>query len=258
MHPRDSCWLKLEFAERELNGFEADINRSLEKGPNGVEASVEKNGYFGDIRWVANLPAPPPIEWQVTSGRVCREIHSALDNLVCDLHRAAGGDCKHTAFPICGSVKAYNDPRTGFVAKTGGIDPGAIAILDDFQPCHSGNPAAHPLWVLAKLANTDKHKIGYGVQQSGASLPIEVIPIKGRFQVVQSTFTVSDALKHGDVIATARIVIEKDAKFKIKAGMRLKVLFEDGPAARREVGGTLRNLLAFVWDGVFPCFDRFL
>jgi hypothetical protein len=235
LHPRDHCWLKLEFAERELDAFEADISRSLKEGPNGVEASVEKNGYFGDIRWVANLPAPPPIEWQVTSGRVCRELHSALDNLVCDLHRAAGGDCEHTAFPIFSSVEAYNHPRTGFVAKIRGIDPEAVAILRYFQPCQSGHPATDPLWMLARLANADKHRIGYGVQQIGASLPIEVIAIKGRFQIVRSTFMPSDALKHGDVIATARIVIEKDAKFKIKAGVRLKVVFEGG-----------------------PCFDRFL
>jgi len=264
MHPHDSCWDRLMLAEEDLNTLDVDIRTALESGPNEVRIDVQPQPQFTEIRWIAHLPEPPPIRWETRVGEILRNIHSSIDHLVCHLARAySGSDCEHTAFPVYRSVKAYNDGRKGFKKRVAGIDPEAVAILQFLQPCNSGHPPTDVIAILDKMANTEKHRIGHAIDL-GTINPYGAISAGPGGN---ATFSMSihewrvcapGVLEHGAEIAYMRATIHQATNMQVSVNSPLKIVFDNTSHVGAEVVPTVRGMLDFVRDGVFPLFDRFV
>jgi hypothetical protein len=115
-----------------------------------------------------SLAKPIPIKISTILGDALNNMRSSLDHLVCrfvELHNGKVG--KHHAFPICGDAADYdarvNQPR-GKRDRPGpldGIPAGGPerALIEEAQPYQRGkNWREHPLWILNKMTNIDKHR----------------------------------------------------------------------------------------------------
>jgi hypothetical protein len=98
----------------------------------------------------------PPVRLSVLVGECVHNMRSALDNLICALARTLkpGSKCRGLAFPLFDSQAEW-DEKSERPLK--GIAPAAREIIRRLQPwVDSASP--HPLVILNKLSNIDKHR----------------------------------------------------------------------------------------------------
>lgn len=96
----------------------------------------------------------PPLRASLLVGECAYHMRSALDHLAHALVAANNGTPTHkTQFPICEKP----GPNLPFVA--GGVSRVARRAIDSFQPYRKGeDPASHPLAILRRVSNIDKHR----------------------------------------------------------------------------------------------------
>ncbi len=107
----------------------------------------------------------------IIAGEILQGMRSALDYVAWQLALGQSDTPpKNTAFPIFGKAKNYRTDSDRFI---GGIDPSVHPTFDAVQPYHAGDKAFdHPLWVLHRLANDDKHKAPHVVGSVPSSMGI--------------------------------------------------------------------------------------
>jgi hypothetical protein len=130
--------------------------------PDGPPGTLRRRG----IHLYRVNAAPVPDRISILAGDVLKDLRSALDYVAWQLALAVSDDPPATtAFPIFASEKAYKRDRKRYI---GGIDQAIHADFEAVQPYHAGDEATkHPLWVLHRMANDDKHRVPHIV----ASLP---------------------------------------------------------------------------------------
>jgi len=114
---------------------------------------------------VAHLPPPPPIIGLLV-GDCVHNLRSALDHIVYAL--ISTNPAKPDGVPDTRTMFPIRDTREGYlhqVTKQRRIHgaPEAVAtLIDSLQPYHARDKGldhtAHPLWILDKLENIDKHR----------------------------------------------------------------------------------------------------
>jgi hypothetical protein len=105
----------------------------------------------------ATVRTPPPRELGLVVGDAVQNIRQALDHLVYELAPPSRRDRGRTGFPIF-------DDRSRFEAYAGPLIEGLGAdertLIERHQPYHYGVHAnKHPLAILNRLANQDKHRV---------------------------------------------------------------------------------------------------
>jgi hypothetical protein len=115
-----------------------------------------------------SLAKPIPIKLSTILGDALNNMRSSLDHLVCrfvEFHKGAVG--RHHSFPIYGDGADYDARVNGISRKKGrpgpldGIPAGGAerALIEEAQPYQRGtNWREHPLAVLNKMTNIDKHR----------------------------------------------------------------------------------------------------
>ena len=127
-------------------------------------------------------------------------------------------------------------------------------VVESFQPYHAPHPRSHPLWIIHRLWNDDKHRttplLGSILSSStfavlrGSPNDIHVIELN------EGTF-------HDDKIV-ARLQVARGAKPKAQAKFAYGVGFDErGPAGAVDAVAGLRYLYSYVIFEVFPAFTRF-
>lgn len=98
-------------------------------------------------------PLPDPgLLISMIIGDAVHNMRSALDHL----WKRLGGTGN---FPLFADLDGPNNWNTHKTARLAPIHPNAHAIIDALQPCHEGQRApSHPLAILNKLSNIDKHE----------------------------------------------------------------------------------------------------
>jgi hypothetical protein len=108
-----------------------------------------------DIGWLSLSLPKPPRYISVLAGDCLYNLRSTLDHLVWQLVLANPPQRPHNRnmFPICTSSGAFDEQiKKG---RLDGVAEPAIALIKGLQP---GNARDHPLFILGKLHNIDKHQ----------------------------------------------------------------------------------------------------
>lgn len=98
------------------------------------------------------------LRWGVMTGEIIHNLRSALDLMLCALVRRsdAESDCSGIEFPIRSAAPAEGEQLKELkVVK----NPDAVAKIEAHQPYTASDPMSHPLWLLNKLNNWDKHRV---------------------------------------------------------------------------------------------------
>jgi hypothetical protein len=175
----ESWWLKVERAEHHLKDIDAMMRPYEGSHPYEAERVPQPNGQRHIWRYVLRVTDQPDPKLAVLIGDFVHNLRSALDHIAVAI--APPQRWKSAGFPICfediwgtlsdGSfVSRDEQARKRFSSLTDGMSAGAITLIKRLQP-YSNPPEdvmAHPVGVLSRLENADKHRsliaLGSGVE----------------------------------------------------------------------------------------------
>lgn len=152
---------KLDRAYEHLALLPVETGRYFESHP--YRAPLDE--HYEEARFVLRVVLPVPLRVSILIGDVVHNARSALDHLANALILAHDAlPTTKTGFPIFDLEGKFNAKEKAFPEGKGfsmlpGVPDMALAIACDVQPYHMGQDAErHPLWVLYKLSNSDKHR----------------------------------------------------------------------------------------------------
>jgi hypothetical protein len=138
----------IEVLDREINEWFATIQFNI----------IPKTAPDQPCPWLVVWPSDyiPPPRLSVLLGECVHNMRSAVDNLVCALARTITPHCKcrDLAFPLYKNLAEWNEKAA---KPLKGIPPAAKEIIRQLQPWSEGI-TPHPLTILNKLSNIDKHR----------------------------------------------------------------------------------------------------
>lgn len=237
---------RLDHGFEYLRALAKEVGRFMARDPYVFRREVEAE--TGNHVWRAEIRATPPPEMSLIAGDCVHSLRSALDNLAWAL------GCAHKdppparlAFPVCLKAKMWRDSQW----KVRAMLPAARKVIDAVQPYHrpEADRLQHPLWVLDRLWNDDKHRVPAVVGGLNVGSRLNIIELVGG--------PFSDHIEVGPLYEgkeVARCVVPQgpDAKVNIEAEFAVSVAFEDGtPSLGLPLIETLHSLHDFVRNEVF-------
>lgn len=236
--------LKVKRASKHLNELERKARAFLDRHPERFTTQLDPQDFNYVIYEIAPH-RPPPVTLGPVFGDVVHNLRATLDHIAWNLAlRNLVGTGRepfdYTAFPLIrnfteGSIRHFWNLTTDIL-------PDAIPDIADLQPAHSGNPDDHPLAVLDRLWNADKHRVNVKIP-SRQIIPVFATP-GGQVE----------KFKDG----TRRIRVPKWRQKDFALNLRREILFEIPRTGERVNLVTLRLIHDFVRDEVVPRFSRFL
>jgi hypothetical protein len=152
--------------QRAVDGIRAKVARGLEHllaldeklhayqdtDPLDLHRQVQADGETSIF--TLHVTTPPPLELSVMVGDVVHQLRSAVDHIANSLVLAAGNTpTSRTVFPV------LLEPPPGGLRVIGGVTDEALAAVAEVQPYQrQSRREEHPMWVLHRLANVDKHR----------------------------------------------------------------------------------------------------
>lgn len=155
-----SVRLKLDRAQEHLQRLDEEIGVYLDRELYKLVLNTPPN----NDRLVLvefHVITEPDDRLGVVIGDCLSNIRSALEHLMCQLVESKGGMVtRETQFPIR-DVRRIDKAGKPVPLKVAGLTAAdVLALIDALQPYQrGGNAASHPLSVLRKLSNTDKHRL---------------------------------------------------------------------------------------------------
>jgi hypothetical protein len=163
--------LKMTRAKKQVDWVFEEVGRFLDGDPYAVEKYFDtKAGEYVHRGRILKQPRP---EWSIAVSECLHLYNSVLDNMAWIVASPDGETPPPgTGFPIRPSKGAYRKLWThdGGYYMVRAMPPHAQAIIENAQPYHRGKAyAGHPLWVLRRLANMDKHQ---AIHLAASSVPV--------------------------------------------------------------------------------------
>jgi hypothetical protein len=251
---------RLTRATEQLALLHSEIDGFLEHDPFTPEHDVqpgEKRAVGSDLVVTVKVREQPDSAWSLLISEIVHNLHTSLDHIAWAIACVGGVPPRGTSFPIYPSRESYRGQwtrRSGYYA-TRGMPIQAQAIIEDVQPYHRGNHEGHPLWVLRRLSNEDKHEAPHLVGSSLAVTEHELQVLKGTLQGATEPRFFTGPFKDGDVIARWPLPPVPGPDAKMQTGLRFgfDVAFDkDGPGNGRLV----RRALSEVAEEVDLVFER--
>lgn len=236
--------LRVERASKHLNELERKARSFIDRHPEQFTSQLDIQ-IFNYVIYDIAPNRPPPVTFGPVFGDVVHNLRSTLDHIAWNLALrnlvGTGNDpFDKTAFPL---IRNFTEGSiSGFWRLARDILPDAIPDIVDLQPAHGGNPGDHPLAVLDRLWNADKHRVNIK------------IPSRQTIPVFSTPGGQVETLKDG----TRRIRVPRSKKDDFEEGLRSEVLFEIPHTGERVDLVALRLIHDFVRDEVVPRFSRFL
>lgn len=257
---------RLDRARKHLEDFERQAARFINSIHHEVVTEKDSDGLNQLLRVKVKGGKEPPLRLSFIIGDCIHNLRSILDNLVWQLGNLSGCSpqtLEHIYFPVC-------ETSVNFTTKLkllNCLPQPAIDIIESLQPYQGGNdPHLHPLWILNRLWNDDKHRspvICMTFHKSTGLSPSRWQSHRlpdGR--LVQQLFlrgpmTIKAGGKFHDSKEIATVPLhagepEPQLNFRISFGIAFD---EGGPAKGKPVAKCLRNLHDFVRDEVLTPFE---
>jgi hypothetical protein len=257
---------KVERALEHLEALDLGCKTFLESEPYDVPVNYEPDLGCHVLR--LSVREKPPLRLSAIVGDIVHNLRSSLDHAVwllagekrsfAELHKERV--LNKIYFPITYSPKSF---RTHTVM--GFINDDARTVLEKLQPYHRPKPKLHPLAVLNKLWNTDKHRVVHGgfagLDFSGVSFRPAAVRIEA-LENVETTWMLSaeEEAKDGTEIARIRFGgghAPPITKVDVKGKPTAEILFGSGDIAFRLE--TLRGIAEYATISlalIRPLLDR--
>jgi hypothetical protein len=246
--PLAGAWAKVERADkqtrllnREFRAFARGKTRRIAHGPD-----PESSDY---IFWVEVVKETPVLRWGVRIGEIAHNLRSALDHLAWQLALAhlrrepTEKEASLIHFPIAKTKPDFNSFQVLAFISTDHAD-----LLRPHQPYHGGgDPAKHPLAVLQRLSNHDKHRVVQTTLAALSDFRMEVNPVRDCEITDRKYAPPGIALEQGAELARIQgRPTGPEPEFEGKANLSGHIAFRDGTVVGREldaIRATAREVL---------------
>lgn len=162
---RESWWLKLERAEENFRDLTDEILRYTNTNPYEAVRAPPPDEQPDIWLYRLRITEQPDARVALIAGDLAHNIRTIFDHLAVAVtgHRDA-------SFPVCykdpwetlsdGSLRPEREKaRASFESKLDGASTDAVALVKALQPYSAGDDwANHPLGIISKLDNADKHR----------------------------------------------------------------------------------------------------
>lgn len=240
---------KVAWAEKQRKCLEAEAVQFLTgEGSNILTLSCDSTDRIATI---SGERQRIPFSLPLLIGDCLQSLRSSLDYLVWELILAANRTpARHNSFPVCRSHTAFkNSVSKGQLA---GVDEGAIAQIEKFQPYHDGKVQnSNALYVLDDLCGICKHRM----------VPLTIRFVQASPSISKSSVCVQQVKK--DIAAhqpgAERGSISKfwPGRFdEVSNGPSFCLQFDDGAAKGREVCNVIAELHGNIVRDVLPAFRK--
>jgi hypothetical protein len=264
--------LRLDRARKHLEDFERKSTRFTNSRPYEVVTEIDNEGVNQILRYKLQGGKKLPPNLSFIAGDCIHNLRSILDNLVWQLGNLSG--CSKTklrimGFPACITPQGF----AGELNLLSCLPQAAIDIIESLQPYQPykgrNEPYSHPLWILNRLWNDDKHRTpilvvafhaGTGFSPKGGTKAVR-LP-EGRLvdmfvfePPAPMKLTVGGRCEDGKEIATIPFRIgEAEPQFNVKVSFDI-AFDESTPAKGQSASKCLRNLHNFIRDEVLTPFE---
>lgn len=234
----DGAWAKVFRAQEHLAALASEVESYFASRPYTLEGTFDPT----TSDWVVRIrvTTSPPIRLGTIIGDVVHNQRSALDHLVYELARVATGKDRPrgTQFPIIATAAA--EYRRSGLRGVAMLHPPVRKVVRLLQPYQRAEPAEHPLTLLNRFSNADKHRllvptIGY---VGGASYRFEMREGVTGIESIQPSF---GTLDDGEEVVRVRIVADSAAPdMRVGGDFAFDIAFRD---AEVSVVGALAEIL---------------
>lgn len=131
--------------------LDAEVREIFQSSGEGIdgEFDAEHSQYI----FRANAGKSTLDKWRLMVGDIATNLRASLDHIAYQLALQTSKRRHDTYFPL---LQKRNDRI--FIKRTIHFNPEIRKKMEGFQPYHATEPRSHPLWVVSKLANIDKHR----------------------------------------------------------------------------------------------------
>lgn len=155
----DSCVLKWQRADQHLALLKREVPACLASERRSIIGEFNRDASEYVFRVTGEAP---PTQWGVLVGDWAHNLRCALNYLLREIIRLRTGKPKWVnEFPIYSDKTLFNSGEKGGGApRWEGVSPDDLAIIEAVQPYQFGKESArHPLALLSRLNNADKHRL---------------------------------------------------------------------------------------------------
>lgn len=259
--------LRLRRAQLHMDNFYRQVDRFINSVPYEMVAEEDSDGVNQFIRIKAKIRKELPLRLSIVAGDCIHNLRTILDNIIWqlgDLNGLPKGRLDKIGFPLRMSPDEFSKE----LESLKGLPQSVIDLIESLQPYQPYNgrddPKLHPLYILNRLWNEDKHRS-----------PVLVITLHKRTQIVtkarrvklpDGTTQLQAFLGHHTVNVGGRLYDGKEiATFTVRPNdpypeFDLRIFFEvafdeRGPAKGQPATKCLGDLHDFVQDKVLAKFE---
>ena len=258
---------RLRRARKHLNEFERTATRFINSIHHEVVTEKDSDGVNQLLRIKVKGGKEPPLSLSLIAGDCIHNLRSILDNLIWQLGSLSG--CSKTKL---GDLAFPTRDFDAWKKKFNCLPQSAIDLIGSLQPDQPykgrNDPDSHPLRILNRLWNDDKHRVPALMltvhKSTGISPGVgagQIVRLPDGRQVRRSIFTGHIAVhsggrfQDGEEIATITFPIgNPEPQFKFVFSFDIG-FDEGGPAKGKFASDCLRNLHDFVRDEVLTLFE---
>ena len=261
------CFLKINWAGRQLEQLEQEIINWFKDGktysqkitPNPEETNTFLLEVYSDP-----IPIAP---FSLMIGDIVQNIRSSLDHIVYELGENNNHPefvCKShmSQFPIIGNESNSGNSIDGSKSFSESIKktikyiiPEAQQFIKSVQPFNEGNQFhEHPLWLLNKLSNIDKHRflhVGSGYAGACIIKKCFVEGNAGRIPLLEQN--------NKTVIKLPKLTpLDPAEDLNDLVSPKMTICFQEGALVKKPIVGTLASIHSYVGNQVLTPLGKYL
>ena len=228
---------RIEWARSHIDIVNGEVNLVMSHGgPYRAVPEVQSDGQSYIYRAETNFPIPPSLSFVVAD--CIHNLRASLDNLTFQLIHCYG-PAGLVGFPVC---RDANDFQLFTATHFQKLPPEAVAEFERLQPYHRSDQRWHPIRLMNRLWNRDKHR----ARLVSGALPGGVISLwEVESGDPQCLIYPDVSVEDGVVVAAAIVRPGEQAKFKANITIGIGIN-EPGPTLSRILPSTLINMHAIV------------
>ncbi len=259
--------LRLEQAKKHMDNFNRQGARFINSTPYEMVTEKDTDGVNQLLRVKAKSEKEPPPELGFIAGDCIHNLRAILDNIVWQIGGLYGCPKRKLdkmTFPLRITPESFGESLKSLDC----LPKSAIDIIESLQPYQPyrgrSDPSMHPLRVLDRLWNEDKHRSPVLIVTLHKST--QIIPKPQRVRLPDGTFSLQASLPHhtvylGDKLYDGKEIVtftlqpnepypELDLRFTFQLAFDVR-----GPTKGQPAAKCLRELYDFVRDEVLAKFE---
>ena len=261
--------LRLRRAQLHMDNFYQQVSRFLNSIPYEMVTEKDSDGINQFLRIKAKLRKKLPLRLSIVAGDCIHNLRCILDNIVWQLGDLAGLPKRRLGkivFPLRINPEEFNES----LELLAGLPKGTIDLIESLQPYQPyqgrSDPSAHPLRILDRLWNEDKHRTPILVVTLHKST--QITPKPHRIQLIDGTTRLQASLPRHTVYLGDRLYDGKEIVTftlqpnepypELDLSFTFQVAFDErGPAKGRPATKCLGDFHDFVRDEVLAKFEPY-